>query len=100
MLVEKCLKALLGLFVKVVHVTELASKVLGSVTLIDYDTLWLLAIDTTEIDIYEQERHSLLLRRCFALFFFLITVFNGMGVSELTKLLMLYSIEVIFISAC
>lgn len=47
MLVEKCLKALLGLFVKVVHVTELASKVLGSVTFIDYDALWLLAIKTT-----------------------------------------------------
>jgi hypothetical protein len=47
LLVEKGLKAFLGLFVKVVHVAELASKVLGSVTLIDYDALWLLAIDTT-----------------------------------------------------
>jgi hypothetical protein len=100
LLVEKCLKALLGLFVKVVHVTELASKVLGSITLIDYYALWLLAIDTTEVDIYEQERHSFLLRRCFALLFFLITIFDGMRVSELTQLLMLYSIEVVFISAC
>lgn len=53
MLVEKCLKAFFGLFVKVVHVTELASKVLGSVTLVDYDPLRLLTIDTTEVDIYE-----------------------------------------------
>jgi hypothetical protein len=99
LLVEKCLKALLGLFVKVVHVTELASKILGSVTLIDYYALWLLAINTTEVDIYEQERHSFLLRRRLAQFFFLITVFDGMRVSELTQLLMLYSIEVVFISA-
>jgi hypothetical protein len=97
LLVEKGLKAFLGLFVKVVHVTELASKVLGSVTLIDYDALRLLAIDTTEVDIYEQERHPFLLGRSFALLFFLITVFDGVWVSELTQLLMLSSFEVIFL---
>ena len=96
LLVEKCLKALLGLFVKVMHVTELASKILGSVTLIDYDALWLLAIDTTEVDIYEQERHPFLLGRGFALFFFFITVFDGVWISELTQLLMLSSFEVVF----
>jgi hypothetical protein len=96
LLVEKGLKSLLGLFIKVVHVAELASKVLGSVTLIDYDALWLLAVDTTEIDINEQQRHSFLLGRGLSLFF-LITVFDSVWVSELTQLLMLPSLEVVFL---
>ncbi len=99
MLVEKGLKALLSLFIKIVHVAELASEVLCSVTFIDYDALWLLAIDTTKVDVYEQERHSFLLRRSFALFIFFIAVFDSMWVSELTQLLMLSSFEVVFISA-
>ena len=98
MLVKKGLKAFFSLFVKVVHVAELASQVLGSVTFIDNDALWLLAIDTTEVDIYEQERHSFLLGRSFALFFFLIAVFDGIWVSELTQLLMLSSFKFFFIS--